>query len=260
MTPAWLHGAGASALREHVRGALAATLDLLLPRACVACERPMDASDRGIVCGRCWARMLALPMPQCDRCGHPHVKHRCRWCDLVPPYVRAVRSVCWVPGGAAGNIVHALKYGGWSLVAEAMAERIARLAWPADVREERRAIVPVPLAAGKLRDRGYNQSELLARGLASRWRVPVWRDALVRTRETETQTRLTPSERLRNVAGAFRAAPGAAERLRGAHLVLVDDVVTTGATLNACAAALLEGGARIVSYATFGRARQASDA
>ena len=85
----------------------------------------------------------------------------------------------------------------------------------------------------------------------------MWDDVLVRARRTESQTRLTPGERLRNVAGAFRAGSTAEsrQRLQGAHVMLVDDVVTTAATLNACAGALVAGGARIVSYVTFGRAR-----
>jgi ComF family protein len=132
---------------------------------------------------------------------------------------------------------------------------MARLAWPEDVVEERGALVPVPLSATRERERGYNQSERLARALAARWSLPVWDDVLVRERHTRSQARLTPGERLRNVAGAFRAPGGAERRLSGAHLLLVDDVVTTAATLNACAAALMHGGARIVSYVTFGRAR-----
>ena len=84
-------------------------------------------------------------------------------------------------------------------------------------------------------------------------------DVLVRERATQTQTRLTPGERLANVRGAFRATSGAPARLRGLHVVLVDDVVTTCATLNACAAALFGCGARIVSYVTFGRARTDGD-
>jgi glyceraldehyde 3-phosphate dehydrogenase len=117
------------------------------------------------------------------------------------------------------------------------------------------ALVPVPLAAARQRERGFNQSTLLAAALARQWATPVWEDVLARSRATDAQARLTPGERLRNVAGAFRAVAATRSRLRGAHVVLVDDVVTTAATLNACAAALLDGGARIVSYVTFGRAR-----
>jgi len=233
--------------------------DLLLPRVCVVCDRPLRATERGMVCGWCWTRLDAIPYPQCARCGHPHIKHSCRWCDLLPPFVRAVRSVCWVPGGAGGEIVHALKYEGWRATADGMAERMARLAWPQDVMEERTALVPVPLSAGRLRERGFNQSEVLAHALASRWRIPVWSDAIARARDTKTQTKLRPGDRLRNVAGAFDVSSSVSKRLRGTHLVLVDDVVTTAATLNACADALLESGARILSYVTFGRARSASD-
>jgi ComF family protein len=140
-----------------------------------------------------------------------------------------------------------------------MAERMARLAWPVDVVDERTALVPVPLSAGRMRERGFNQSELIAHALASRWRIPVWPDAILRARETTTQTKLRPSDRLRNVAGAFDVSHSLSKRIRGAHLVLVDDVVTTAATLNACAETLMRAGARIISYVTFGRARSASD-
>jgi len=155
--------------------------------------------------------------------------------------------------------VHALKYDGWRSAADGMADRMARVAWPIDVVQERTALVPVPLSSARARERGFNQSELLARALASRWRIPVWTDVVARSRNTETQTRLGSSDRLRNVAGAFDVSPSVSNRLRGAHLVLVDDVVTTAATLNACAESLVQDGARIISYVTFGRARSASD-
>jgi len=157
----------------------------------------------------------------------------CRWCDLLPPFVRAVRSLCWMPVEPASSIVHALKYDGWGAVASDMAERMSRLSWPTDVVEERRAIVPIPLASARKRQRGYNQSALIASGLGTRWRIPVWEDVVVRCRELE--------------------------RLRGAHVVIVDDVVTTAATLNTCAKVLYESGARIISYVTFGRAHASGD-
>ncbi len=154
--------------------------------------------------------------------------------------------------------MRALKYDGWTAAAEGMAERMGRLAWPRDVVEERAALVPVPLAPSRRRERGYNQSELLARALGKKWDLPVWTTCVERARATNSQTQLTPSERRRNVSGAFRAVP-AAVNFRGAHLVLVDDVVTTAATLNECATALHEAGARIVSYVTFGRAPALGD-
>lgn len=233
--------------------------DLVLPRACPVCDRLLDANEAGAICGACWARLPLLPAPRCERCGHPTYGHTCRWCALLPPYVRAARSVCWAAGEVGLGIVHTLKYLGWYVVAPELALRMSRLSWPRDVINERCAVIPVPLSSKRRRERGYNQSELLARPLASMWDVPLVADALERTRHTKTQTRLTPGERLRNVTGAFQARPSARNLLRGGHVVVVDDVVTTAATLNACAAALCEGGARIVSFVTFGRAPAIGD-
>ncbi len=234
-------------------------LDFLLPATCCACERLLHRGERGLVCGRCWARLAPLSSPQCPRCGHPGAKPRCSWCELLPPCVATARSVCWTHKGAGSSIVHALKYGGWHAVAVEMAERMARLAWPHETIGARAALVAVPLAPSRLRERGFNQSELLARALAARWRLPLWPDVLERARATATQTRLTPDQRLANVSGAFRVRESARLTLRNAHVVIVDDVVTTAATLNACAAALQAGGARTLSYVTFGRAPAVGD-
>ncbi len=246
--------------RPRGLGRLAASLiDLALPRTCIVCER-LVSGQSGLACDLCWSVLPAMPYPRCDRCGHPTGARRCRWCDLLPPYVRAARSACWEKAETtAQSIVHALKYGGWPAIADEIGARLARLDWPPDVRVERSAIVPVPLGASRLRERGYNQSERLAYGLAPYWNVPVWTDVLTRDRETTSQTRLTPEDRLRNVSGAFHAPVSARIKLRGAHVVLIDDVVTTASTLNACAAALFDGGARVLSYVTFARAPAAGD-
>lgn len=244
-------------LKAWSTAALGATLDFLLPRTCVCCDSALSAGDHRVLCAVCIGRLARLPAPQCARCGHPRSPGSCQWCDLLPPFVRAARSVCWVPGGTGGEIVHKLKYAGWTALAVPMAEQMARLNFPQDVTRERDLLVPIPLAPARTRERGYNQSELLAKLLGVSWGIPV-QEAVVRRRATETQTRLTPSDRLRNVAGAF-ATVLTREELAGRHVVLVDDVVTTAATLNACAKALHEGGARIISYVTFGRARAAGD-
>lgn len=156
-----------------------------------------------------------------------------------------MRSAAWLVGGAQQS-VHALKYGGLPRIADDLALVMAPLRPRAD---EAAALVPIPLAPRRLRTRGYNQSEVLARALARKWRIPVLPDLLVRTRETPTQTALTPGTRLANVAGAFDARRAA----RGA-LVLVDDVFTTGATLAEAARALEQAGATTMHGVTFARA------
>jgi ComF family protein len=164
-----------------------------------------------------------------------------------------------MPGGTGSEIIHSLKYGGWARVAGEIAERMARLQWPIDVVEERTALVPVPLETARERERGFNQSALIARRLAELWRIPCRERMLARARATRSQTELTPGERLSNVAGAFRPRETDISMLAGAHVILVDDVITTGATLGACATALFEAGARTISYVTFGRAPAAGD-
>lgn len=257
------HGArlarSVSALTGVAAAGSRALVDLFLPICCVVCERLVPHGDGGIVCGHCWTLVRELAYPRCERCGHPLGRYSCQWCDYLPPFVRAARSYCWATPGTGGQIVHALKYSGWRDVAPSVAQRMTRLSWPRDVIEERTAVVPVPLAPSRERERGYNQSAVIGAELAQLWRIPMWEDALTRTRATRTQTELTPGERLSNVAGAFRVRENARAKLRGAHVLLVDDIVTTGATLSACAAALFEAGSRIISYVTFGRAAAAGD-
>jgi ComF family protein len=161
--------------------------------------------------------------------------------------------------GTGDEIVYALKYDGWTGVAVAMAERMARVPWPADVVEERSAIVPVPLSSARRRERGFNQATAIAAALAPLWNCPVLDNVLVRTSGTVSQTQLTPGERKSNVAGAFSVPVTAQVAVRRSHIVLLDDVITTGATLSACASALFAAGARTISYMTFGRAPSSGD-
>lgn len=213
---------------------------------CHALLGPRDAS--AIVCPVCRHRWRAVRPPWCERCGQPEPHFGpCRLCAGWPAALRAVRSAVWLEEGAR-RAVHALKYGGLPRVADDLAAAMLKLSPHSD---EPSVLIPIPLAPKRLRERGYNQSDVLARALARRWRIPVLADLLVRTRETPTQTTLTPETRLANVAGAFSPRYG---RGVGGTVVLVDDVFTTGATLAEAARALEPAGAITIHGVTFARA------
>jgi len=145
--------------------------------------------------------------------------------------------------------VHALKYEGLRVLAAPLGELLAEC-WRAE-RLRADVVVPVPLHPARLRQRGYNQSALLARELSRRIGIPLREDALARTRNTPAQVGLSAAERHANVSGAFGCAD---DGLRDLHVLVVDDVLTTGATLEACAEALQTAGVASVSALTLTRA------
>jgi len=218
----------------------------LLPPECLLCGRPVPASDHdALACGVCRTRWRGLPAPWCGRCGQPlEQEAACRLCAEWSGGIGRVRSAVLLEDGAR-EAVHLLKYEGWWRLAEALAASMRALEpLTAGV-----CLIPIPLAAARRRERGYNQAERLATALAACTGLPVRPELLARTRHTPTQTALPPDARRANVAGAF-AARGA----RGVRTVLVDDVFTTGATLLAAAEALAAAGAASVDAVTFARA------
>ncbi len=247
----------------HLSGVIAGLLsdlgELLFPRTGLTCEALLAGRAVGALCTRCLSRLEGLPHPRCERCGHPQLRDRCSWCGNLDEVVTAARSWCWAGDPVAARAIHALKYHDWPVIAGHFADRMARLRFPSEVEAQGRILVPVPLSARRLRERGYNQSLVLAKALAAR-RHAIIRHPLVRTRETPTQTRLTPEQRLANVADAFRVDATQLSGCGDRVVVLVDDVITTGATLNACARALSQAGVRQICYLTFGRARDPRDA
>jgi ComF family protein len=231
-----------------VRGTLARVERWLLPPACLLCHEAVpEREGDALICDLCRSRWRPVPHPLCRRCGQPSLRDLdCRLCQTWPEGLYGVRSAVWLEGSAR-DAVHQLKYQGWSRAAVAMARAMCTLEpLTAGV-----SLLPVPLGARRLRARGYNQSERIAAALGALLGMPVRTELLQRTRETPTQTALTPEGRHANVAGAFRARD-----VSGLRLVLVDDVFTTGATLASAGAALMAAGAARVEAVTFARASQ----
>ena len=226
--------------------ALAGVERWLLPPACLLCQSPVPPRQGdALVCELCRSRWEPVAGPVCARCGQPAFGElECRLCAAWPAGLTRVRSAVWLRGSAR-HAVHLLKYEGWWRVAEALAEAMRAL----EPLTGRVCLIPIPLGARRLRERGYNQSERLAGAIAERVDGVVRADLLRRTRDTRTQTALTPEAREANVAGAFEAIGRPP-----ACVVLVDDVFTTGATLCAAAIALRAAGAERVEAVTFARA------
>jgi predicted amidophosphoribosyltransferase len=234
-----------------------ALTDLLLPPACLACDGIIHPRDEvRLLCRRCRSLLRAVPHPACPRCEAPRrVTGRtgddCPECRTWPDTLACARSACLLLP-PADTIVHQLKYRGWPGLAEPVGAAMARIRLPAIVRDAN-LCVPVPTTRSRLRSRGYNQAALIASAFAERTGRKVC-NALSREGHTGTQTALQPVARRANVAGAFRYVPELAAAVRGAAVLLIDDVLTTGATAAACAAALAEAGASRTALITFARA------
>lgn len=243
------------AIRAALTQALDGVLGVVLAPACAACDRVLDAPAAGPVCAACWSGVGPVVPPLCATCGDPLAswrvltvaEGRCARCRRRPPAFDIARAA----GGYDGSlrrIIHAFKYEGRRSLGRPLAammhDRASEVLDGADV------AVPVPLHPWRRLRRGFNQAEELARHLG----LPV-RRVLRRSRATRPQTGLRPAERRRNVRRAFElawfAAPG---DVRDRCVVLVDDVRTTGATLDACALVLKAAGAREVRALTAARA------
>jgi len=224
----------------------AKALDLIFPRSCEACGGAPEGSTDGLMCSACAPKAEWIVGEACRRCGAERAGDRCPECrGRSFPFRGAVAAGRYA--GLVRDLVHRFKFGGRTDLARPLArkiaERVERAPWGAAIG----TIVPVPMRRLKLLfARGYNPAELLALRLARELGRPA-RRWLAQTRPTPSQTSLTGAERRRNPCGAYRA-----RRARGVVL-LVDDVLTTGATAGECARALLEAGASTVHLAVIGR-------
>ncbi|MGZ9100706.1 MAG: phosphoribosyltransferase family protein [Brevundimonas sp.] len=244
-------------------GALAAgrgVADLLLPS--LAWDSPEAAASPGLTADA-WGRVVFLEDPVCDGCGAgfemdggPFAAERCAAC-LARPYAFARARAACVYDEASRGLILKFKHGDHQPFAPLFARWIARAAAP--LLDEADAVAPVPLHRFRLLSRRFNQAAEIARPLARAARLDYLPDALVRTTHTTSQGGKSARGRRQNVRKAFAASAEGRLRIKGRRILLVDDVLTTGATAEACARALLEAGARAVDLAVVARVRTARE-
>jgi ComF family protein len=237
-----------------LRLAARTTLDLVYPPSCLVCRAA--TSDLGTLCPACWAKMRFIERPYCERLGIPFAQ------DLGagllspeaiadPPVYQRARAVVRFDDGPARALVHLLKYGDRTEMAKPIGRWMARAG--IELLETANLIVPIPLHRHRLATRRFNQAAALAQSISSVCGVPTDFLALERVKPTPPQVGLSKLQRAGNVQGAFRVADAARLRISGRRIVLVDDVLTSGATTNAAARALLRGGAAQVDVLVFAR-------
>lgn len=250
-------------LQRLASGALRAStrlLDALLPPRCLACEA--EVAGQGTLCAACFTALSPVTAPFCERCGVPfaHAGQApardaagapvCAGCATGSPVFRTARAALRY-GEGAKRLILPFKHGDRTDLASPLARQMARAGAGLLARTD--VIVPVPAHWRRLVGRRYDQAALLARALGSIAGRPVMPDMLRRRRATPPLGDRRAMERALTVAGAFVVSRRGAARLAGRQVLLVDDVMTSGATVNACAAALLAGGAAAVDVLAVAR-------
>jgi ComF family protein len=236
-----------------VRAASRFALDAALPPLCPACRVPV--AELGGLCSACWAKLSFIAPPYCERLGIPFAYDpgpgtlSTEAIAEPPAYRRARAAVRYDEIGR--RLVHALKFGDRLDLAPTLGGWMALCGKP--LLAEADALVPVPLHWRRLWARRFNQAAALAKVISRRSGVPVAHTALARVKATAQQVGLTRAERAINIQGAFRVPARSTAEVAGRRLVLVDDGLTTGATIDACARVLLRAGAAHVDVLVFAR-------
>ncbi len=242
------------------RDVLAAFFHLIFPTPCENCRQPLDLARVSVLCGRCWSRLERMAPEGCVRCGWPFPDSAgtrgaeaplCQRCRETKDHFRLARAVLrYREDGVARAAILLAKHGRRLPLLKRLARLLAEEAGKHLAFGEWDALVPVPLHWARRWRRGFNQAEVLARAVAQRHGLPVLRGSLCRLRATPPQQGDTEARR-RNVRDAFAVTAGT--DIAGRRLLLVDDVFTTGATVNACARILLRAGAADVGVLTLAR-------
>ena len=242
-----------SFLSAKLRAPIRIALEAVLPPRCLACD--VETSGTGALCADCWSAVVFLAPPHCECCGLPFefevaVGSLCGTCARERPSYTRARAV-FRYGDVSRALILRFKHGDRTDAAPAFGTWLARAGH--DLLTEADLVAPVPLHRFRLFARRFNQSALLAQAIAHESDVAVAVDLLVRTRNTRSQATLSSDQRSRNVKGAFNIRRQWRNRVVGLKILLVDDVMTTGATVEECSKALLAEGAASVDIVTLAR-------
>jgi len=230
---------------------------VLLPADCLVCGAHLPAEHDGGVCLRCWRTFRRHEGPCCRRCGDPvfAFEHRsppanfqCEQCRLRPRSFQRCRSAGLFEG-AFREAIHRVKFDGEAVLGRSLGRWLAR-SLPGEAAESD-LVAPVPLHPRRIRERGFNQSELLSYAVAAAAGLSHSPRLLRKTTPTRSQTGLGREDRRRNLRGTFSVSPG--EALKGKRVLLVDDIYTTGCTVEECARVLRRAGVRAVRVVTLAR-------
>jgi ComF family protein len=238
-----------------LRAAGRIAMNVAFPPACLACRRATEAA--GSLCAECWGHVRFIERPYCERLGTPFPVDLGQEGLLSPeavadpPVYDRARAVARFEDGPVRILIHRLKYYDRLELAEPIGTWMARAG--SDLLLDGDLIVPVPLHRSRLRSRQFNQSNALAEAVSRRCGIPVDPFALERVKSTASQVGLSRSQRAINLQGAFQVQDAMVPRIAGRAIVLVDDVLTSGATVNAASRALLRAGARRVDVLVFAR-------
>lgn len=237
-----------------VKQLLHALLDVILPPLCHICHSFIPNAGKLHICPACRDGLPLVAAPLCPICGISFIgaggDHLCGACLTHPPHFDSARAH-FLYEGAIRELIHSFKYNYHTQLRNPLAHLALEGMRGFLTDCEPHLIVPVPLHCSRLRQRGFNQAVLLGRVISSQLSLPMLPEALARTRQTEPQIKLSSTERRLNVKGAFKV--NRADHIAGKRILLLDDVMTTGSTMNECAKELKKAGAEVVIAATVAR-------
>ena len=232
-----------------------ALINLIFPQLCIVCGKRLADEDKPYICSKCWSRNKLIQPPYCPRCGQPLLREVsgdpvCNECRRIKYHFRWARAA-GIYEGVLKEAIHLLKYRGVRTLVDPLGDLMIEHLRSNGNLPEFDLILPVPLHRAKLRQREFNQAAGLARRISKYFEIPVSTDNLQQIRSTKSQTKLTKAQRIANVKGTFRVKR--ADELNKKSVLLIDDVFTTGATVDECSKVLLAAGAKEVFVMTLAR-------